>query len=128
MLVPFEFKHYIVDQLWSRSILYTLIRQHSFLFPAEFSHHVGLKGLKLLYWFGLTSLLAPQTKNNSVEAFGLQFKNPVGLAAGLYNNGDYIDALGSLGFGFIEVGTVTPRAQPGNPKPRLFRLSKEQGL
>jgi dihydroorotate dehydrogenase len=117
-----------VDQLWSKSILYTLIRHILFLFPAEFSHHIGLSGLKLLYCLGLSSLLAPKAKKNTVKAFGLQFNNPLGLAAGLDKNGDYIDALGALGFGFIEVGTVTPRAQPGNPKPRLFRLSKEKAL
>ncbi len=108
--------------------MYTLIRRFLFLLPAEFSHHLGLKGLKLLYWFGLTSLFAPPATNKTVEAFGLQFKNPLGLAAGLDKNGDYIDALGSLGFGFIEVGTVTPVAQAGNAKPRLFRLSKDQAL
>jgi len=108
--------------------LYTLIRWLLFLFPAEFSHNLGLKGLKLIYLLGLVSLLASRGKNKTVEAFGLQFSNPVGLAAGLDKNGDYIDALGSLGFGFIEVGTVTPRAQPGNPKPRLFRLNKQGAL
>jgi len=108
--------------------LYTLIRRLLFLFPAEFSHNLGLKGLKLIYLLGLVSLLAFRGKNKTVEAFGLQFSNPVGLAAGLDKNGDYIDALGSLGFGFIEVGTVTPRAQPGNPKPRLFRLNKQGAL
>jgi len=57
---------------------------------------------------------------------GLSFKNPVGLAAGLDKNGDYINALAALGFGFVEIGTVTPRPQPGNPKPRLFRLPEYQ--
>ena len=108
--------------------MYTLIRRFLFLLPAEFSHHLGLKGLKFLYWLGLTRLLAPRVMGKTIDAFGLQFKNPVGLAAGLDKNGDYIDALGSLGFGFIEVGTVTPEAQPGNAKPRLFRLSKDQAL
>jgi dihydroorotate dehydrogenase len=59
---------------------------------------------------------------------GLQFPNPVGLAAGLDKNGDYIDALASLGFGFIEIGTITPRPQPGNPEPRLFRVPQAQGI
>ena len=59
---------------------------------------------------------------------GLTFPNPVGLAAGLDKNGDYIDALGSLGFGFLEIGTITPKPQPGNPKPRLFRLVEEQAI
>jgi len=117
-----------VDQLWSRAILYTLIRRVLFLFPAEFSHNLGLRGLKVIYWLGLASLFAPSENKKSTEAFGLQFKNPVGLAAGLDKNGDYIDALGALGFGFIEVGTVTPLAQSGNPKPRLFRLTKERAL
>lgn len=108
--------------------MYTLIRRVLFLFPAEFSHNLGLKGLKLVYRLGLVSLLASRGKNKTVEAFGLRFSNQVGLAAGLDKNGDYIDALGSLGFGFIEVGTVTPKAQSGNPKPRLFRLSKQGAL
>lgn len=115
-------------QIWSRAILYTLIRRILFLLPAEFSHNFGLRGLKLLYWLGLASLFAPKEKNKPIEAFGLQFTNAVGLAAGLDKNGDYIDALGALGFGFIEVGTVTPLAQSGNPKPRLFRLNKDQAL
>ena len=59
---------------------------------------------------------------------GLTFPNPVGLAAGLDKNGAYIDGLAALGFGFIEVGTVTPRAQPGNPKPRLFRVQQAEGI
>ena len=59
---------------------------------------------------------------------GLKFDNPVGLAAGLDKNAEYIDCLSKLGFGFIEVGTVTPRPQPGNPKPRSFRLTKEEGI
>ncbi len=108
--------------------MYTLIRRVLFLFPAEFSHNLGLRGLKLLYWFGLVSLLAPRVNDKPKQAFGINFRNPVGLAAGLDKNGDYIDALGALGFGFIEVGTVTPLAQPGNAKPRLFRLNKEQAL
>ncbi|MBN4053287.1 quinone-dependent dihydroorotate dehydrogenase [Haliea sp. AH-315-K21] len=108
--------------------MYTLIRRVLFLFPAEFSHNLGLRGLQLLYWLGLASLVAYRGKNKPLEVFGLSFKNPVGLAAGLDKNGDYIDALGALGFGFIEVGTVTPLPQSGNPKPRLFRLTRQQAL
>ena len=115
-------------QIWIRSTLYTLIRRFLFLFPAEFSHTLGLSGLKLMYCLGLTSLLAPRIKSKAVELFGLHFSNPVGLAAGRDKNGDYIDALGALGFGFIEVGTVTPKAQAGNPKPRLFRLTRDQAI
>ncbi|MDG2091543.1 MAG: quinone-dependent dihydroorotate dehydrogenase [Gammaproteobacteria bacterium] len=108
--------------------MYTLIQRFLFLFPAEFSHHFGLKGLKVLNWLGLASFLAPEEKGEVTEVFGLQFKNSVGLAAGLDKNADYIDALGALGFGFLEVGTVTPKAQSGNAKPRLFRLTKDHAL
>jgi len=108
--------------------LYTLFRRLLFLFPAEFSHSLALKGLKLLHRLGLASLLASRETSPAREFFGLHFTNPVGLAAGLDKNADYIDALGTLGFGFIEVGTVTPKPQPGNPKPRLFRLQEEQGI
>ena len=72
--------------------------------------------------------MAPSEKGEPLNILGLRFKNSVGLAAGLDKNGDYIDALGALGFGFLEVGTVTPKAQPGNAKPRLFRLKKDQAL
>lgn len=108
--------------------MYSLIRRFLFLFPAEFSHMFGLKGLKFMHLFGLSSLLAPRIKAHPVEVLGMHFSNPIGLAAGLDKNADYIDALGALGFGFIEVGTVTPRAQPGNAKPRLFRLTNEQAI
>jgi len=76
----------------------------------------------------LPRLLGGCAESSPVELIGLDFPNPVGLAAGLDKNGDYIDALGDLGFGFIEVGTVTPRPQPGNPKPRMFRLPEHQAL
>jgi dihydroorotate dehydrogenase len=72
--------------------------------------------------------LGTREREMPVEVMGLRFPNPVGLAAGLDKNGDHIDALGDLGFGFIEIGTVTPRPQPGNPKPRMFRLPKAQGI
>jgi dihydroorotate dehydrogenase len=125
---------YIVDQLCvfpSRplaSMLYSLLRSLLFLLPAEISHDWGLRGLKLLHKLGLSRLLAPQIPANPVRLLGLEFANPVGLAAGLDKNADYLDALGSLGFGFIEVGTVTPLAQPGNPKPRLFRLAGQRAI
>ena len=81
-----------------------------------------LDGLRLAHTAGMLPLFAKRIPNNPVQAMGLTFPNPVGLAAGLDKNGDYIGALGALNFGFIEVGTITPRPQPGNPKPRLFRL------
>jgi len=72
--------------------------------------------------------LFPVIPARPVEVFGMTFRNPVGLAAGLDKNGDYIDALAALGFGFIEVGTVTPKPQIGNPKPRLFRIPEHQAI
>ncbi len=110
------------------AFFFWLGRSLLFLFPAELSHDLGLKGLKLLHDLGLSTLLRPLVPMQSVQAFGLQFSNPVGLAAGLDKNADYIDALGALGFGFVEVGTITPLPQPGNPKPRLFRLKKERAI
>ncbi len=99
-----------------------------FQLEAEKAHHLGLKGLNALKKSGLTSLLYPKPKSSPVTIMGLTFPNPVGLAAGLDKNGDYIDALAAVGFGFIEIGTVTPRPQDGNPKPRLFRLPEAQAI
>lgn len=107
---------------------YPLLRPLLFSLDAETAHHVTLKLLQLAYQTGLSALNKPQTTDNAVSVMGLNFKNPLGLAAGLDKNGDYIDALAELGFGFIEIGTVTPRPQPGNPKPRLFRLPEHQAI
>lgn len=102
-------------------MFYSLARHLLFQLPPEASHHVALKGISLAESLGFLALLPP-VPAQPVEAMGLTFPNPVGLAAGLDKNGDHIDGLAALGFGFIEIGTVTPRPQPGNPKPRLFRL------
>ncbi len=99
-----------------------------FQLDAEKAHHLGLKGLSALEASGLSSLLYPNTQSLPVKIMGLNFPNPVGLAAGLDKNGDYIDALAAIGFGFIEIGTITPRAQDGNPKPRLFRLPEAEAI
>lgn len=107
---------------------YERLRDLLFLFDPETSHHLSLESLKYLEKVHLTGLLAQKTAAVPVSAMGLQFPNPVGLAAGLDKNGDYIDALGALGFGFIEIGTITPKPQPGNPKPRLFRLPEYQAI
>jgi dihydroorotate dehydrogenase len=114
--------------LFLSSLLFRLFRFLLFLLPAEVSHDLGLKGLRLLHRLGLSGLLRARARHLPVSCFGLQFANPVGLAAGLDKNADYVDALGALGFGFIEVGTITPRLQPGNPRPRLFRLRKERAI
>jgi dihydroorotate dehydrogenase len=108
--------------------MYSLLRNMMFKLDAEKAHHVGLTGLSMLEMSGLNALLYPKYKMNPVEVMGLKFPNHVGLAAGLDKNGDYIEALAGLGFGFVEIGTVTPRPQPGNPKPRLFRIPEAQGI
>lgn len=108
--------------------LYPLIRPLLFSLDPETAHNVTLKLLKLAERTGLSGLSRAQSTDKPVSVMGLEFKNPLGLAAGLDKNGDYIDALAALGFGFIEIGTVTPRPQPGNPKPRLFRLPEHQAI
>lgn len=108
--------------------MYDLIRKILFKFDAETSHELTLDLLGAAQRLGLVKLFAPKIPNQPVEVLGLKFPNPVGLAAGLDKNGDYIDALGNLGFGFIEIGTITPRPQPGNPQPRLFRLPEHQAI
>ncbi|MBA5686495.1 quinone-dependent dihydroorotate dehydrogenase [Rugamonas apoptosis] len=105
----------------SNHFLYSLARPLLFSMDPESAHHLTLPALKRAAALGLTKCL-PQPQPDPRTVMGLTFKNPVGLAAGLDKDGAYIDALADLGFGSIEVGTVTPRAQPGNPKPRMFRL------
>ena len=102
--------------------MYPLLRSALFRLEPETAHHVTLGGLKLLHSLGLGSIAARHPARDPRTVMGLDFPNPVGLAAGLDKNGEYIDGLAALGFGFIEIGTVTPLPQPGNPKPRLFRL------
>ncbi|EMR12419.1 dihydroorotate dehydrogenase [Methylophaga lonarensis MPL] len=109
-------------------MIYSLLRNLMFRLDPEKSHHLGLKSLDILEMTGVLSLLKPKLAATPVRVMGLNFPNPVGLAAGLDKNADHIDALSQLGFGFIEVGTVTPRPQPGNPKPRLFRLPEAQAI
>ena len=108
-------------------MLYPLARTALFALDPEVAHHVALHSLQKLNKLHLSRLFSSR-QSAPCEVMGLKFDNPVGLAAGLDKNGEYIDALAALGFGFIEVGTVTPRAQPGNPKPRMFRLQDEQAL
>ncbi len=108
--------------------MYELIRKFLFKLNAETSHELTLDLLGAAKRLGILGLFAPKVPDQPVELLGLTFPNSVGLAAGLDKNGDYIDALGSLGFGFIEIGTITPRPQPGNPKPRLFRLPEHEAI
>ncbi|MGB4858087.1 MAG: quinone-dependent dihydroorotate dehydrogenase [Dokdonella sp.] len=102
--------------------MYRLIRPLLFSLDAECAHGLSLAALDVVHGLGLSRVLGHRLADLPVRAFGIDFANPVGLAAGLDKNGDHIDALTALGFGHIEIGTTTPRAQPGNPKPRLFRL------
>ncbi len=108
--------------------MYLIIRYFLFIFNPETAHHIAMKSLKLAYFFGLLNFLPRPVFGKPKIVFGLEFENSVGLAAGFDKNAEYIDCLSKLGFGFIEVGTLTPRPQPGNPKPRLFRLTKENGI
>ncbi|MDM8519977.1 quinone-dependent dihydroorotate dehydrogenase [Anaerolineales bacterium HSG6] len=105
---------------------YSLIRPLLFKLSAERAHHVTLSLLR--YVEPALPLLRLKQVQIPREVMGLQFPNMVGLAAGLDKNGDCIDAFGRMGFGFLEVGTVTPRPQPGNPQPRLFRLPEKQAI
>ena len=109
-------------------MLYSLIRRFFFSLDPELAHGLGMNGVDFLNRAGIACLLAKPVAPNPVKLMGLTFPNPVGLAAGLDKNGEHIDALASLGFGFIEIGTVTPRPQPGNPKPRMFRITEKQAI
>ncbi len=107
--------------------MYSLIRKVLFRFSPELSHELSLDWLGAAHRMGFLKLIY-QKPFKPVRVMGLDFPNPVGLAAGLDKNGDYFHALGALGFGFVEIGTVTPLAQSGNPQPRLFRLPEYEAI
>ncbi len=108
--------------------IYPLLRALLFRLDPERAHAISMALLELVYRLKLSRLLFAKTRLAPVNVFGLEFPNAVGLAAGLDKNGDHIDALSACGFGFVEIGTVTPRPQPGNPKPRLFRLVQDEAI
>lgn len=108
-------------------MLYKLAQKALFATDPEFAHQLSMQGLRLGHSLGATRLLCSE-KDQPLACMGLEFPNPVGVAPGLDKNGDYFEALGDLGFGFIEIGTTTPRPQPGNPKPRIFRLTEAQAM
>lgn len=129
----------------SINVMYPIIKPLLFRLDPETAHYLTLKSLQWLHRYHCGFLLGCKPSfsfmqkntngifpdnniNNTTTLMGLTLPNPVGLAAGLDKNGEYIDALAMLGFGFIEVGTVTPLPQAGNPKPRLFRLPKQQAI
>jgi dihydroorotate dehydrogenase len=109
-------------------MLYSLARRFLFGMDPELAHDFALASLKLIERTGMAPVLADRVPARSVRLMGLDFPNALGLAAGLDKNGEFIDALAAMGFGFLEIGTVTPRPQPGNPKPRMFRLPEAQAL
>jgi dihydroorotate dehydrogenase len=110
----------------SEKILYALARPFLFAMDPESAHNLTLPALRRAAEMGIAPVTRPAPDPRTV--MGMTFPNPVGLAAGLDKDGAYIDGLATLGFGFIEVGTVTPRAQPGNPMPRMFRLPKANAI
>src|SRR5262245_66432696 len=108
--------------------MYGFARPFLFGLDPETAHGLTLSAMEAAYRSGLNPLLARKPDPLPTKAFGLTFPNPVGLAAGLDKNGAHIDALLSLGFGFVEIGTITPKPQPGNPKPRMFRLPEHRAV
>ncbi|ELY3837501.1 quinone-dependent dihydroorotate dehydrogenase [Cronobacter turicensis] len=107
---------------------YPFVRKALFQLDPERAHEFTFQQMRRIIGTPLEALLRQNVPSKPVTCMGLTFKNPLGLAAGLDKNGECIDALGAMGFGAVEVGTVTPRPQPGNDKPRLFRLVEAEGL
>ncbi len=108
--------------------MYERLRPLFFALDAENAHRLTLYALDVAERSGLTKWIARPPVDFPTRVFGIDFPNPVGLAAGLDKNGEHLDGLAALGFGFVEIGTVTPRPQAGNPKPRLFRLPQHQAI
>jgi dihydroorotate dehydrogenase len=109
-------------------MFYSAIRKIFFQFDAETIHEMTIKGLKNTGSTPLNNLYKQKVINKPVTVMGIEFPNPLGLAAGLDKNGECVDAFAAMGFGFVEVGTVTPRPQPGNDKPRIFRLPEANAI
>ncbi len=108
--------------------MYLFFRNLLFKLDAETSHEFSLDLMGAAERLQLLNLFLPNIPENPVEVMGITFPNAVGLAAGLDKNGDYFNALGAMGFGFVEIGTVTPKPQKGNPQPRLFRIPEAQAI
>jgi len=108
--------------------MYAWLRKGLFSLPPETAHELAMASMKFGGHFGLPRLMAGASVDDPCTLMGIEFPNRVGLAAGLDKNGDYIDALGQLGFGHLELGTVTPKPQPGNPQPRMFRVKPAQAI
>jgi len=108
--------------------MYSWLRKGLFSLPPEAAHELAMESMRFGGHFGLPRLLAGAAVDDPLDLMGIEFPNRVGVAAGLDKNGDYIDALGQLGFGHLELGTVTPRPQPGNPQPRMFRIRPARAI
>ncbi len=108
--------------------MYSLLRSILFQLDTEFTHRLSLQAIDVLSSAKLLKPFLPAIESRPVTVMGLEFPNPVGLAAGLDKDGDHFNGLGDIGFGFIEIGTVTPKPQLGNPQPRLFRLPEYQAI
>lgn len=109
-------------------MLYSAIRKMMFQFDPEFIHDLTIKSFNFTGNSPLKAVYQQNVANKPVEVMGITFPNPVGLSAGLDKNGECIQGFSALGFGFVEIGTVTPRPQPGNPKPRIFRLEQANAI
>lgn len=108
--------------------LYPLFRPLLFAVEPETAHEIAFRALDSAAAMGVAQLAAPRPRASTVRVMGIDFPNRVGLAAGLDKNAAHLRGLATLGFGFLEAGTVTPRPQPGNPKPRMFRLERSEAL
>ncbi len=108
--------------------MYQFFKKILFMLSAETAHELTIDAFAAVTNLSLSGAIPGPKKQKPVNVFGIEFPNAVGLAAGLDKNGDAIDALGAFGFGFVEVGTVTPKPQPGNPQPRLFRIPEKEAI
>ncbi|WP_196157844.1 quinone-dependent dihydroorotate dehydrogenase [Reinekea sp. G2M2-21] len=108
--------------------MYQFFKKILFMLSAETAHELTIDAFAAVTNLSLSGAIPGPKKQKPVTVFGIEFPNAVGLAAGLDKNGDAIDALGAFGFGFVEVGTVTPKPQPGNPQPRLFRIPEKEAI
>jgi dihydroorotate dehydrogenase len=128
MLSSRAFPHGIPARASGVFTLYPFARPFLFALDPETAHDIAFAGLDSAARLHVAALIAPSVPDDPVEVMGIAFPNRVGLAAGLDKNGAHIDGLATFGFGFIEIGTVTPRPQPGNPRPRMFRLPQKRAL
>jgi dihydroorotate dehydrogenase len=118
----------LLHRLLQAPPVFRLVRTLLFTLDPETAHGLTLRALASAHAIGAAAAWRPPLPDDPVHLMGLTFPNPVGLAAGLDKNGAFVEALAQLGFGAVEVGTVTPRPQPGNPRPRLFRLPQAEAL